>query len=232
MHSGLSVHPTIHHSSWYSTQGDVFVPIQEMDLECKRLQVHEGQAHRHHYHNPADADQDEGTGPRRYALQRADVAVDPVCGPQCQPYLRCRFRDFHLGLWSSLMPNSTSRRPTGPSVFRCRICSFGFTVGSSHRAQMARWIPRGRRQRAAHLWTSNSMGEGCHSSRLQWSWNDSRDRNWTGGGLGPACDIVQSSNFVINVGFRWVRLPSEFHAYLCLFGFSVFPFFLYYLIRD
>ena len=43
--------------------------------------------------------------------------------------------------------------------------------------------------------------------------------------LGPACDIVKSSNFVINLGFRWVRLPSEFRAYLCLFGFSVFLFF-------
>jgi len=30
---------------------------------------------------------------------------------------------------------------------------------------------------------------------------------------------------------RWVRLPSEFRAYFCLFGFSVFPFFLYYLKR-
>jgi len=26
--------------------------------------------------------------------------------------------------------------------------------------------------------------------------------------------------------FRWVRLPSEFRAYLCLFEFSVFSFFL------
>ena len=31
--------------------------------------------------------------------------------------------------------------------------------------------------------------------------------------------------------FRWVRLPSAFCGYLCLFGFSVFPFFLYYWIR-
>jgi len=38
---------------------------------------------------------------------------------------------------------------------------------------------------------------------------------------------VKSSNFVINIGFGRVRLPSEFLAYLCLFGFSVFPFFVY-----
>ena len=40
--SGLSHHTSVHHGSWYSSRGDTFVPIPEVDMECKRDRVHEG----------------------------------------------------------------------------------------------------------------------------------------------------------------------------------------------
>ena len=81
--SGLPDHATVHHGSWYSARGDIFILTPES--MCQRIR--EGQPHWRRYIDPADADRAIEMGPKDGASFEgsSEGPALSMCPRMCSP---------------------------------------------------------------------------------------------------------------------------------------------------